>query len=113
MSQNRNKLITLFIGNITNAIVHEILEKAIENKEIANKYRKEISTSFDKAREYREKINPANKSLPEKDIEEIKNKIINKVKSELKLRISKGYEGIDLNLVERLVEEFLRKTNVI
>lgn len=113
MSQNRNKLISLFIGNITNAIVHEILEKAIENKEIANKYRKEITNSFDKAREYREKINPANTSLPKKDIEEIKTKIINKVKAELKLRISKGYEGINLNLVEEFVEEFLRKTKVI
>ena len=33
MSQNRNKLIILFIGNVSNAIVHEILEKAINNKE--------------------------------------------------------------------------------
>ena len=37
MSQNRNKLIILFIGNISNAIVHEILEKAINNKEITDK----------------------------------------------------------------------------
>lgn len=30
MPQNRNKLIELFIGNIVNAIVHDILEKAID-----------------------------------------------------------------------------------
>ena len=113
MSQNRNKLIILFIGNVTNAIVHEILKKAIPNKEIANKYRKEITNSFHKAKEYREKINPTNTSLPGKDIEEIKAKIINKVKGELKLRISKGYEGINLDLAEDFVEEFLRKTNLI
>ncbi len=38
MVQNRNKLIDLFIGNISNSIVHKILEKAIDNKEIASKY---------------------------------------------------------------------------
>jgi len=40
MSQNRNKLIILFIGNVSNVIVHEILEKAINNKEITDRYRK-------------------------------------------------------------------------
>ena len=30
MTQNRNQLIQLFVGNIYNAIVHEILEKAID-----------------------------------------------------------------------------------
>ncbi len=29
MSQNRNKLIDLFIGNLSNVIIHEILLKAI------------------------------------------------------------------------------------
>ena len=32
MIQNRNKLIELFIGNLSNAVVHKILEKAIENE---------------------------------------------------------------------------------
>ena len=43
MVQNRNKLIGLLIGNISNAIVHEILEKAVSSKpEISIKYKKEI-----------------------------------------------------------------------
>src|SRR3989344_9104166 len=113
MSQNRNKLIILFIGNISNAIVHEILEKAINNKEITDKYRKEIMNSFDKAKEYREKINPKNTRLPDKDIQNLKRKIVNKVKVELKLRISNGYEGIDLNLVEEMVNKYLKDTNII
>ena len=113
MSQNRNKLVILFIGNISNAIVHEILEKAINNKEITDKYRKEIMNSFDKAREYRKNINPKNTSLPDRDAESVKNKIVNKVKAELKLRISKGYKGIDLNLVEEVVDKYLKETSII
>jgi len=34
MSQNRNKLLGLFIGNISNVILHKILEKAIDLQEI-------------------------------------------------------------------------------
>ena len=113
MVPNRNKFILLFIGNISTAIVHEILEKAIENQEIADKYRKEIFTSFEKAKQYRAKINPVSTPLPEKDIEEIKLKVISKVKAELRLRISKGYEGIHLDLVEEVVDEFLKKTVVV
>ena len=63
MPQNRNQLIELFTGNITNAIVHRILEKAIDKQEIADKYRKELITSFEVAKKYREKINPI-KTLP-------------------------------------------------
>ncbi len=32
---NRNKLLTLFISNLANVIVHRILEKAIDAPEIA------------------------------------------------------------------------------
>ena len=113
MSQNRNKLIILFIGNVSNAIVHEILEKAINNKEITDKYRKEIVNSLDKAKEYREKINPKNMGLSDKDVQNVKNKITNKVKTELKIRISKGYEGINLDLVEEMVDKYLKETNII
>ena len=112
MSQNRNKLIILFIGNISNVVVHEILEKAINNKEITDKYGREIMNSFDKAKEYRKKINPKNTSLQAKDVENVKSKIVNKVKAELKLRISKGYEGIDLNLIEEIVDKYLKETNI-
>ena len=113
MSQNRNKLIILFIGNVSNAIVHEILEKAINNKEITDKYRKEIVNSLDKAKEYREKINPKNMGLSDKDVQNVKSKIVNKVNGELKLRISKGYVGIDLNLVEKIVDKYLKETSVV
>jgi len=109
MSQNRNKLIELFIGNMSNAIVHDILEKAIDKQEIAGKYRKELITSFEIAKRYREKINPVNMPLPYKDVFYIRNKIINKVKVELKLRISKGYENINLELIEEKVNKKLKE----
>jgi len=112
MTQNRNKLINLFIGNISNAVVHKILEEAIGVEEIKNKYYKEIKTSFDIAKYYRDKINPINQSLPKRDILEIKRRITNNVQNELILRISKGYKNISLNLVEGIVDEFLKKTRV-
>ena len=55
MTQNRNKLIDLFIGNISNSVVHEILEKAIDNEEISRRYEKELTTSLEIAKKYREK----------------------------------------------------------
>ena len=60
MPQNRKKLIELFIGNLVNAIIHNLLEKAIDKEEIADKYRKELLASFEIAKKYREKINPIN-----------------------------------------------------
>lgn len=113
MSQNRNKLIDLFIGNITNSIVHKILEQAVENSEISNKYNKELSTSFEIAKRYREKINPAHGPLLNKDRNNIKAKIINKVRSELMLRISKGYKDIDLSLIDIFVDKDLKDLNII
>jgi len=38
---NRNKLLELFISNIANAIIHKILEKAIDKPDISEKYNKE------------------------------------------------------------------------
>ena len=111
MVQNRNKLIELFIGNASNSIVHRILEKAIakeRKEEISDKYRKELITSFELARGYREKINPVNLPLPTKDILYIKNRIIKKATSELMIRISKGYRNIDIGLVEKEVDDVLR-----
>ena len=95
MVQNRKRLIDLFIGNISNSIIHKILEKAINDEKISNRYNKELLTSMEIAKKYREKINPNNKHLPCKDINYIKTKIKNKVRAELKIRISKGYENID------------------
>jgi len=113
MPQNRNKLIDLFIGNISNAIVHEILERAVKKEELTEKYRKELINSFEIAMKYREKINPLNKTLPVKDVNYIKTKINNKIKNELSIRISKGYQGIDLSLIEPLTNDALKKAVVL
>jgi|SRR3989344_1610333 len=114
MVQNRNKLIDIFIGNLANSIVHTILEKAVKKDKdyLADKYRKELITSFEIAKTYRDKINPVNIPLPEKDISFIKEKIIKKVKAELRIRISKGYQGININEIDKEVNEALKKINV-
>ncbi|MBI2106687.1 hypothetical protein HYT57_01770, partial [Candidatus Woesearchaeota archaeon] len=62
--------------------MHSIIESAINNEELSERYKKEIATSLDTAKKYREKINPVESSLPLKDIEYIKGKITNKVKAE-------------------------------
>lgn len=107
MTQNRKKLIDLLIGNTANAVLHKILEEAIDDEIIRKYYDKELLNSLKIAKNYRGKINPINEPLPEKDIGYIKNRIISKVKNELKLRISKGYENIDLDLVEDIVNRML------
>ncbi len=113
MPQNRNQVIDRFVGNLANAVLHQILEHAIDNSEIASKYIKEVKTSWDMAKKYRDKINPEDKPLPEKDSDEIKGKVIRKVKAELLIRISKGYEGIDIALVERFVDKSLKELKII
>ncbi|MBU1320935.1 MAG: hypothetical protein KKF46_01125 [Nanoarchaeota archaeon] len=112
MSQNKNKLINLFIGNISNSAVHTILEKAIEEENIRKHYDKESLLSFEVAKKYRNKINPKNTSLPEKDVKTIKAKIIIKVNAELRLRISKGYQNINLELVSPVIDKLLKKTKI-
>ncbi len=111
MPQNRNKLVDLFVANLTNAIVHQVLEQAIENAEIANKYVKEFKTSWDIARKYRQKINPPDDTLP--DIKEIKDKIIKKSKAKLLIRINNGYENIDLSLVDTFLMKALKELKVV
>jgi len=110
MVQNRNKLIKIFIGNIVNAVVHEILAKAIENEDIRKHYSKELKTSIDKAKSYRNKINPTNTSLPKKDADYIREKIMKKAKAELQSRIAKGYDNIDITLIESVLDNVLSKT---
>lgn len=111
MSQNRNKIIDIFVGNISNCIVHKILEKAIDEENIRKHYDREFLTSLEVAKRYREKINPRG-ILPDKDISEIKEKIRNKVDKELRLRVSKGYKNINLGLVEEIIDEILIKMKV-
>ena len=112
MVQNRNKLIELFIGNLSNSITHKILEIAAKKEEHSVKYNKELTTSFDIAKKYRETINPKMPPFPDEDINYIKSKIINRVKSELSLRIEKGYEGINLLLIEPLTDDFLKQVKI-
>lgn len=111
MSQNRNKLIDLFIGNISNAILHRILEKAIKQEEISKHYQKEMRTSWDIAVKYREKINPP-ANFPLKDASEIRERLVRKVKTELVSRIAKGYKNLNLSSVEPEVEEALKEMNI-
>lgn len=113
MTQKRNKLIDKFVGNISTAILHGILDKAIDDEEISDKYRKEINVSLNRARVYRGKINPKDSILSDKDIGHIKTKIISKVKLELNQRILKEYENINLEIVESLVEKYLRNLKII
>jgi hypothetical protein len=75
--KNRNQLIEVFVSNLSNAIIHEILEQAIDKPEITEKYFKEVKNSWEIAKRYREKINPINKIFPEVDAEDIKIKITN------------------------------------
>ena len=112
MAQNRNKLIDLFVGNLSNHVVHKILEKAVDDKELAGKYEKEFLNSFEIAKRYRKKINPMAKPFPEKDAKLIKGKITNKVRTELLLRISRGYKNIDLDLVDELIDNALKDSRI-
>lgn len=112
MTQNRNKLIKLFIGNVSNLIVHKILESAINQLELIIKYQKESVNSLKIAKKYGEKINPVNTPLQERDINYIREKIIKRAKAELEKRISLGYENIDLNLIEKEVDKILKEAKI-
>ncbi len=105
-------MIDLFIGNLSNSIIHEILSKAIDDDNIRKHYDKELKNSFDISMKYREKINPTYTVLPDKDIENIKNKLNRKVNAELQLRISKGYENINLDLIEITINKKLKDMKV-
>lgn len=110
---NRNKLLSLFASNLSNVIVHRVLEKAINKPEIAKVYTKEVKNSFEIAKRYREKINPVDKILPSHDVSDLKEKMINKVKAELNIRIKRGYTNIELSLVEEFVNDYLKELKII
>ena len=101
------------IGNTATAVVHRILEKAITNDDIAKRYGKEILNSLDIAKIYREKINPPHTPLHDRDAQKIQKKIVAKVKSELLLRISKGYTNIDLTLIDTIVNDALKELRIL
>ncbi len=112
MPQNKAKLIELMAGNLANAVLHKILEQAVDNADITSKYLKEIDNSWEVAKGYRKRINPVDRPLPEKKRDEIKEKIIRKVKAELQIRIAHGYSNLDLGSVEKTVEEMLKKIKI-
>lgn len=115
MTKNRNQLIKIFVGNISNTIVHNILEESIkkEKPELSDKYRKEKTNSFDISKIYREKINPIDKPLPSIDQNEIKGKILNRVQAEISLRISKGYQNLSIQNLEQEINFILKNLKVI
>lgn len=112
MVQNRNKLIDLLIGNLSNAALHRILEQSVEDEDLSRYYEKEILNSVKIAKKYREKINPATKMLPRKDSENIRDGIIERVNNKPKARIEEGYKNIDLASVEEVVEKLLSEMGV-
>ncbi len=74
---------------------------------------RELNISWKIAKKYREKINPINRTLKSKDVNHIKTKIVNMVRAELLMRISKGYKGINLDFVEELVDKALKDMDII
>ncbi len=112
MSHNRNKLITLLIGNLTNAVVHQVLEKSVKEDILRNYYDKESLHSLEIAQRYREQINPIQRALPDIDVETIKEEIMKRARNELLLRISKGYRGIELEALESILEKSLEELKI-
>ncbi|MBS3091678.1 hypothetical protein J4217_04515 [Candidatus Pacearchaeota archaeon] len=107
-------MISFFIFSLNLWVfAHKILEKAIDKPEIATVYGKKVKNSLEIAKKYREKINPIDKVLPIHDIKDIREKVINRVKSELNLRITKRYININLSLVEKLVDISLKELKII
>ncbi len=111
MTQNRNKLIDLFIGNLSNSIVHKILEASSEG-DLKKYYTKEFENSFALSIRYREQINPKETFFPDKDQKEIKERLIKRINSRILERIKLGYKNIELEKSEELVDNFLRKLKV-
>lgn len=106
---NRNKLIQLLISNLVNVVVHKVLEESVREDILRDHYNKESLVSFETAKKYRERINPIQRKLPDKDTKKIKEEILRRVNNELKTRISKGYKGINLGLVEKVLEKVLEE----
>ena len=66
-----------------------------------------IERSIEIAKKYREKVNPVEVHLFDKDREKIRKRVKNIVENELKLRISKGYKGIKLELIDAIIDKKL------
>lgn len=113
MTQNRNKLLSHLVGNLASAVVHKVLEEAAGEEPIKKYYYDEFSNSIEAAKRYREKVNPVNEPLSDKDTAQIREKVVAKAITELKLRIVRGYKNISLDKAEKATEELLADLNVI
>ena len=111
MSQNRPDIIKRFIGIASNIIAHKVLIKAELEKDLREYYTKEIERDIDIALKYRNRINPANRLLPQRDSKEIRDRILLKVKAELLKRADKGY-SVDLSKIDEEIDNFLKEQNV-
>lgn len=111
MSQNRPDLVKRFVGIASNIIIHKILVKTELENDLRDYYTKEIERDVDIALRYRDKINPANRLLPQKYFKEIRSGILLRAKAELIKRIDKGY-NIDLSKIDEEIDNFLKEQNV-
>lgn len=102
----------MFIGNISTAIIHEILLVSVKSEEVASYYQKEIDNAINRSKKYREKINPVESPLPSKDVEYIKSRIINRVKADLQKRKLEGYKNVDLSLIDSFIDKSLKETKI-
>lgn len=108
MTQNRNKLLSHFIGHAVTTIVHRILSEAANKSYLREKYSKEVLNAIVIARTYCDKINPA---IPfsETEASAVREEIVRRVNTDLQQRIRAGYAGIDLSRVELEVDTFLKE----
>jgi hypothetical protein len=113
MAQNRNKLFGHLAGNLTTAVVHKILEQATSDEYLKKYYANEASNSIEKARSYRERINPVDEPLAEKDATEIRARVIRSATAELKARIVKGYREVNLEPAARVTEQMLIELKIV
>ena len=109
---NRNKVLSLFVSNLANVIVHKVLERAIDKPEVVSVYMKEVKNSLEIAKKYREKINPLDRVLPAEQAENIREAIVAKARAELNSRIKRGYTNINLSLIEGFVDASIKELGI-
>lgn len=112
MVHNRNKLLTLLIGNLVNAVVHRVLEEATTEEILRKRYDKESLVSYEVAKRYREQINPLQRCLSPEDAGQIRKEVIRRAYQELQTRISKGYQDVDITLIEPVLQKLLKELRV-
>ncbi len=110
MTQNRNKILDLMTGSLSNAIVHSILELSCDETALKAKYKKEAFNSFQIALEFRNRINPLFRPLPQRPLIEIK--VTRRVEAELNNRIRKGYIGVDVTIIKAQVEKYFQELRI-